>query len=212
MASPSRASLTLVVDRARRDVSDRELAHGLLAGEDWAVSETWHRFAPMVHMMAERALGSKSDAEDLAQDAFARLFRAVKNLRDPDSLRSFVYSCAVRALKSQLRRRQLRSWLLLRGPDTLIDLSGYSLQDVEGRDLLKRFYTLLDRLSPRDRLVFTLRRVESMTVEEIAENMAISTSTVKRSLTHANDRLARWIELDPKLSDLLDRKLRGRLE
>ncbi len=211
MPSPTRASLTLVVDRARGHVSDAELAHGLSAGEEWAVTEAWHRFAPMVLSMAERALGSKSDAEDLAQVTFTRLVGAAKSLRDPESLRSFVYSCAVRTLKSQLRRRQLRGWLSFRGPDTLEDVR-YSIPDLEARDLLVKLYALLDRLSPRDRLVFVLRRVESMTVEEIAESMGISTSTVKRSLSHATERLSRWIDCDPKLVDLLDRKLRGTLQ
>jgi RNA polymerase sigma-70 factor (ECF subfamily) len=161
--------------------------------------------------MGERALGSKSDAEDLVQDTFARLLRAVKGIREPGSLRSFVYSCGVRALKSQLRRRHLRAWLSFDAPDSMVDLR-HATPDVEAREVLKRFYALLDRLSPRDRLVFMLRRVEAMTVEEIAENMAISPSTVKRSLTHASERLSRWIDLDPKLADLVDRKLRGRLE
>ena len=66
----SQVSLSLVVGTNRRDVSDVELAHGLAAGEAWAMGVTWHRFAPMVLTMAERSLGSRSDAEDLAQDVF----------------------------------------------------------------------------------------------------------------------------------------------
>jgi RNA polymerase sigma factor (sigma-70 family) len=71
--------------------------------------------------------------------------------------------------------------------------------DVESRELLRKFYTLLDRLSARDRLVFILRRVESMTIEEIAATMDLSPSTVKRSMTHASRRLSRWVESDPRL-------------
>ena len=60
------------------------------------------------------------------------------------------------------------------------------------------------RLAPRDRLVFSLRRMESMTVEEIATAMDISVSTVKRSMAHASNRLLRWINADPGLAGLLD--------
>src|SRR6187399_3637425 len=134
MRRQSSAPLTLVVARVRRDVADAELAEGLAAGEEWAKTETWLRFAPMVLMTAERASGSKADAEDLAQEVFSRVFRNVKSLRDPASLRSFVYSIAIRALKSQLRHQRLRAWLSFRGPETLVDLR-HVTQDMEARDL-----------------------------------------------------------------------------
>jgi len=205
MSSYARAPLSLVVEPIRRDVGDAELARAIAAAEDWAIAEAWHRFAPMVLVTAERALGSSSEAEDLTQEVFCRLFRVAKTLRDPDRLRSFVYSIAVRALKSQLRHRRLRAWLTFHGPETLFD-PRYVTIDVEARDLLKSFYVLLDRLSARDRLVFILRRVESMTVEEIAEALSISTSTVKRSMARASSRLSRWVEGDPGLRHLLEGK------
>jgi RNA polymerase sigma-70 factor (ECF subfamily) len=208
MRSFSRAPLSLVVGPNRRDASDAELAQALGAGEAWAVTESWHRFAPMVLVTAERALGSSTEAEDLAQEVFYRLFRQVKSLRNPDRLRSFVYSIAVRTLKSQLRHRRLRAWLTFQGPDTLVDLRHATL-DVESRDLLAKFYALLDRLSDRDRIVFILRRVEAMTVEEIAEAMELSSSTVKRSMTRASSRLSRWVDAEPSLRDLVAGGLGG---
>lgn len=208
MLSPPRASLTLVVGRTRRSVSDAELAAGLVAGEDWAVSEAWQRFAPMVLTTAERALGSKSDAEDLTQDVFVRALRRVTTLREPASLRSFVYSIALRALKSELRYRRLRSWLLFQSPETLLNVR-HSPPDFEARALLRNFHVLLNRLAPRHRLVFQLRHVESMTVEEIATAMDLSVSTVKRSLTHASSRLTRWIDGDPGMTELLDGRFGG---
>lgn len=206
MRSFSRAPLSLVVGASRRDESDAELARSLGAGEPWAITEAWHRFAPMVLMSAQRALGSSGEAEDLAQDVFERVIRSASTLREPDSLRSFVYSIAVRALRNQLRYRRLRAWLSFHGPETIVDLRHVTL-DVESRDLLAKFYVLLSRLSARDRLVFILRRVESMTVEEIAASMDISTSTVKRSMLRASSRLSRWVERDPELQSLVAGKL-----
>jgi RNA polymerase sigma-70 factor, ECF subfamily len=200
----SQPRLALVVGTSRRQTSDGDLARGLAAGQTWAIAETWRRFAPMVLMMAERSLGSRSEAEDVSQEVFYGVFRKAKNLRDPDSLRSFVYSFAVRSLKSELRRRRLRSWLSFHQPETL-DL-GYETLDVESRDLLRKCHALLDRLTPRDRLVFTLRRMEAMTVEEIAAAMEISISTVKRSMAHASERLSRWIDADPGLAEMLEAK------
>ena len=204
-ARRSNVSLSLVVGRDRRDTSDGDLARGLMAGDAWAIAETWHRFAPMVITVAERCLGSRSEAEDIGQEVFYRVFRKAKTLREPNSLRSFVYSFAVRALRTELRRKKLRAWLSFDEPEALVDLGSRTL-DVESRDLLRKLHALLDRLAPRDRLVFVLRRMESMTVEEIATYMDISVSTVKRSMAHATNRLSRWVDADPGLAGLLDRE------
>jgi RNA polymerase sigma factor (sigma-70 family) len=199
----SHVPLSLVTNTDRRDASDGDLARGLVAGETWAIAETWHRFAPMVLSMAERSLGSRSEADDIGQEVFYCVFRKAKTLRDPDSLRSFVYSVAILELKSELRRKRVRAWLSFDEPEALVDLGSRTL-DMESRDLLRKCHALLDRLNPRDRLVFLLRRLESMTVEEIAAAMDISVSTVKRSMAHASNRLLRWIDADAGLAGLLN--------
>lgn len=205
----SHAPLSLVVGHDRRSASDGDVARGLIGGEAWAMAETWRRFAPMVLVMARRTLGSQSEADDIGQEVFYRVFRKVKTLRDPDSLRSFVYACAIRALQSELRRKKVRSWLCFQQPETLANLGGRTL-DVESRELLRKFHGLLERLGPRERLAFVLRRMESMTVEEIATSMEISESTVKRSLVRASDRLSRWIDAEPGLAELFDGERWGR--
>jgi len=197
------APLSLVVTQDRRAASDGDVARGMVVGDEWAIAETWRRFAPMVLRMAKRTLGSQSEAEDVAQEVFYGVFRKAKLLREPDSLRSFVYACAIRALKTELRRRKLRAWLRFDKPEVLACL-GSRTMDVESRDLLRKFHGLLERLTARDRLVFVLRRMESMTVEEIAASMEISESTVKRSMAHASSRLSHWINADPGLAGLLD--------
>jgi RNA polymerase sigma factor (sigma-70 family) len=200
----SHAPLSLV-GPGRRDTSDGDLARGLMDGAVWAIAETWHRFAPMVLTMAARSLGSKSEAEDVAQEVFYRVFRKARALRDPDRLRSFIFSFVIRVLKSELRRNRTRAWLSFHQPQDLVDL-GCGTLDIESRDLLRRFHALLDRLKPRDRIVFTLKYMESLTVEEIAATMDISVSTVKRSMAHAANRLSQWIEADPGLANFLDTK------
>jgi RNA polymerase sigma-70 factor, ECF subfamily len=154
----------------------------------------------MVLTLAKRTLGSHSEAEDIGQDVFCRVYRKVRTLREPDSFRSFVYACALRVLRTELHRKKMRSWLSFEQPDQL-DYQGSGTQDVESRDLLRKFYRLLERLSPRDRIVFVLRRVESMSVEEIAAATETSESTVKRSLARASSRLSRWMDDEPRLAD-----------
>jgi RNA polymerase sigma factor (sigma-70 family) len=200
---PSPVPLSLVVSRDDQAAGDGDLALGLMAGETWALVEAWRRFAPMVLALAKRTLGSQSEAEDIAQQVFYRLFRKAKKLREPDSLRSFIYAITIRALKTELYRKNLRSWLFFEQPQRLEGL-GCRTMDMESRDLVRKFHVLLERLPTGERLVFTLRRMQAMTVEEIAAAMQISESTVKRSMTLASDRLSRWIAADPGLLTAFD--------
>ncbi|MET0594063.1 MAG: sigma-70 family RNA polymerase sigma factor [Polyangiaceae bacterium] len=192
----------LVVNRDPGATSDADLARALMEGDGWAITETWRRFAPAVVMLAKRTLGSESEAEDIAQEAFHRIFTKAKTLREPERLRSFVFSFAIRVLKTELRSKTARAWLSFQKPETLADI-GADHADMESRDLLRRFYALLDRLSPRNRLVFVLRHVESMTVEEVAAHMELSPSTVKRALDRATRKLSQWIESDTGLAEFL---------
>ncbi len=198
-------TLSLVSGSDCRGISDGDLARALISGAAWATEATWNRFAPMVYAMAVRTLGCESEAEDVVQEVFYRLFQRAKTLRDPESLRSFVVSFAIRILKWELRRKRTRSLLSLTEPEVFVDMASETL-DIESRDLLRRFYGYLNRLGPRDRLVFSLRRLESMTVEEVAQAMELSVSTVKRSLDHGGQKLARWIKDDPSMASLLDGK------
>jgi RNA polymerase sigma-70 factor, ECF subfamily len=200
--------LALVGPPTRDHLSDADLARALIAGAAWAYAETWNRFAPTIFNMAVSTLGSSSEAEDIVQEVFCRLARKAKTLREPECLRSFVVSFAIRVLKWELRRRRLQNWLTFEPSEELVDAVRVSL-DVESRDMLRRFYALLARLGARERLVYALRHIESMTIEETAQAMDISVSTVKRLQERATAQLSEWVETDFELMGLLLRK-RGR--
>jgi len=194
-----RPALRAVPSAPLIEPEDADLARALIAGEPWAATVTWNRYAGMVFGIASRALGRGTDAEDVTQEVFYRLFSRIGTLRQPDALRSFVTSFALRIVKWELRKRRARRWLLLWDSGDLPETGGQS-SDPEARQALARFYSVLDRLTARERLVFTLRHLEAMTLEEIAAAMGISLSTVKRTLSRASARVSTWVDRDRDLA------------
>jgi RNA polymerase sigma-70 factor (ECF subfamily) len=156
----------------------------------------------MVFRMASRALGNDYEAEDVTQEVFFRLFARANTLQNPESFRSFVTSFAIRILKWELRSKRARSWLSFREPKNIPEAT-YPGSDPEARDVLRRFYTMLGRLKPRDRIVYYLRHLDGRSLDEIADAMEISLSTVKRSHDRVNVRVSQWIESDADVAGFL---------
>lgn len=194
-----RARLHLVASAAEPDLDDGDLVSAFMNGEDWAAWAIWTRHAPMVHRLLQRALGPGGDAEDLTQDVFFCMFQRIPALRNAGALRSFIYSFALRTLKNELRRRRVRRILRLsptgQPPEVPVQAA-----DSEARQLLARFYLLLDQLSANERAAFVLQHMEGLTLHEIAESMGVSLATVKRWLSRGSQRVSALVEADRELS------------
>ena len=180
---------------ASEGASDMELARALIDGVPNAPELAWERYSPLVHRIVSRAIGPDAEVEDVTQEIFYRLFSRIGTLRKPEALRSFVISFAIRIVKWELRRRRARRWLTLSETGDIPD-EQLLVMDAESRYAIRRLYTMLDRLGTRERLVLVLRHVEGMTLEEIAEAMALSLATVKRGLRRATLRVSQMVDSD----------------
>jgi len=184
---------------AERTLDDGEIVHAFLSGEEWAARAIWTRHAPMVFRLLERALGPNGEAADLTQDVFLRTFTRLPTLRDSHALRSFIYSVALRMLKWELRRRRVRRILHLPPTGRLPEVA-VRPADSEARQILTRFYALLDQLGEAERTAFVLRHMEALKLEEVAEHMGLSLATVKRLLGRAAKSVSALVEEDRELS------------
>jgi len=166
--------------------TDAELVAALEANLPWARREIWDRYSANVTRYLARALGRPSyDVEDLTQEVFLRLFTRRGSIQKPEALREFTMAIAVRVLKWNLRSRWVRRKVRLSSsgelPEPATDRSG----EEETRDALRRCRVILDELSAREHVAFTLRFMEEMTMEEVAATMSVSLSTAKRLVNRA---------------------------
>jgi RNA polymerase sigma-70 factor (ECF subfamily) len=203
MTSPNpRQSLELVSSHASATAASAELVRGVVAGHPAAAAALWSEYGGLVYRIAERAMGSPHDAEDVTQDVFLSLFKKLGGLRDPGALRSFVVSVTIRIVKWRLRGRRLRQWMAPTRSGLLPDLPS---RGVDADQALARFYSLLDRLPVEDRMAFVLRRVDGLLLDEVALAMGLSLATVKRRLCRADAELSRLMEAEPVLIMFLHR-------
>jgi RNA polymerase sigma-70 factor (ECF subfamily) len=172
--------------------SDAALVLAARAGEEWAREALFRRYARLALGLAYRILPRDADADDLVQDSFLAAFERLDRLSNPQAFQAWLSSIVVRTAGKRLRRRRLQVRLgLLRSEPIDVDqiVSRSAPPDVAAE--LRAVYGLLETLSVEERIALVLRRVERLEIPEIAEQMGLSTSTVKRRLNAAEARLER---------------------
>jgi RNA polymerase sigma-70 factor (ECF subfamily) len=202
--------LQLLPSRQTAERSDAELVAGLEADLPWARREIWDRYSGQVRRYLARALGRPSeDVEDLTQEVFLRLFVRRGAIRKPEALREFTLGIAVRVLKWNLRSRWVRRKVRLSDYGDLPDVIADRSPEEETRDALRRCRRILDLLGARERIAFTLRFMEEMTMEEVAATMDVSLSTAKRLVNRATAILTEEVGRDEDLRRTFLDRARG---
>lgn len=175
--------------------SDAALVLAARAGEEWAREALFRRYARLAIGLSYRVLPLDVDVDDLVQDSFLYAFERLDRLSNPQAFQAWLSAIVVRTAGKRLRRRklQLRLGLLQSEPfDVEHVVSRAAPPDVAAE--LRAIYGLLERLSVEERIALVLRRVERLEIPQIAEQMGLSVSTVKRRLNAAEARLAQVSE------------------
>jgi RNA polymerase sigma-70 factor (ECF subfamily) len=123
------------------------------------------------------ASGSRADAEELVQEAFARLIPRWERIRDYDDPEAWVRTVAFRLSASRWRRAGVAARSLVRlGPPAPVAEPGTARLDAE---------RVLAALPPRHREVLVLHHALGLPVEQVAAELGVPVGTVKSRLSRA---------------------------
>jgi len=163
-------------------------------GQERAFTQLVEAHSEKVIALAWRLAGRRDVAEELAQEAFLRLFRSLPTFRGESSIGTWLYRTVTHLAIDHLRREQLkRKLFFFRGsdpdqPDPL-DVApdpGASPQDLLlAKETAQRMQQVINRLPPRQKAVFVLRHMEEMPLKEIALTLGLQEGTVKAHLHRA---------------------------
>lgn len=180
---------------------DARILRGLRAGIESAYEDLLERFQQPVYGVVLRLLGSSSDAGDVVQDVFVKVFRNVHSFREQSSLRTWIYRIAVNEAHNHRRWafRHCRNEVSLEAerdedrqrfdPPADPSMSPYrQALDSETRVLIEQALT---RINPTFRTAVVLRDIENLSYEEIAEILQISLGTVKSRILRGREALRR---------------------
>ena len=139
-----------------------------------------------------RLTGDRDGLEDLAQEVFLRLFRALPHFREDAQLSTFLYRIIVNVVNDEFSRRhraRRSSSIDDEESDALAHPSPGPAQLLEKAQMREAVEASLQELSPRDRAILTLHYQEERSYEEIAAILDQPMGTVKTNLHRARERL-----------------------
>jgi RNA polymerase sigma factor (sigma-70 family) len=145
---------------------------------------------PALLGLAYRLLGSRTDAEDVVQEAWLRWSTAQDVLNPGAWLRTVVTRLCLDELRSARVRRETYVGPWLPEPVHTADGSLGPLDTAELRDSLSLgFLLVLDRLSPAERAVFVLREAFALPYDEVADAVGRSPATCRQLHVRARGKL-----------------------
>ena len=148
------------------------------------LAELYERHAPAAGRLAYLLTGDRSLAEDLVQEAFARVVGRFRHLRVPDAFEAYLRRTIVNLHTSQLRHKRLERAYLERERNAAV--SEETMPDVGAREELWR---ALRALPARQRAAIVLRFYEDLSERETGEALGCSPAAAKSLVARAMESL-----------------------
>ncbi|MFO7820483.1 MAG: sigma-70 family RNA polymerase sigma factor [Lentisphaeria bacterium] len=188
-------------------LSDAEVIRRFKKGDNEVFSVLVNRYSGRAYQIAYGVLGSKQDAEEVAQDVFVRIYKALFKFRGDSQFSTWMYRIAMNLARNKYR------WNKTRGAKRNISLeasqekeeNAYGIQlpaseappDEQAKltEFQQNVMREIDNLPPLYREALILRNVEEMSYEQIAKVLGCKLGTIKSRIARAREELKRRLQV-----------------
>lgn len=139
-------------------------------------------------LMACKYLKDSSQAAEIVNDVFMKIWEDGDTIKIETSLKSYLYRSIINRSINALHKNKKE--VTYRADLKVIQDESYELQQIEENELMIKLYEAIDRLPDKCRQVFEMSRFEALKQQEIAEKLGISVKTVKNHITIALKQLS----------------------
>ncbi len=164
---------------ATSGLTDTAIIALVLAGNSAAYEGIMRRYNRLLFRLARGIVGNDEDAMDVVQESYVRAYYRLSQFKGPDGFPSWISRVVVNEAISRTRKRQIKTDGELDPDATPADANDRPEEIAMGYDALEIIESAIDRLPPDFRVVFMLRGVEELSVNETAELLNIKPATVK---------------------------------
>jgi RNA polymerase sigma-70 factor (ECF subfamily) len=182
-----------------RTTEEAALVRRVQAQDEMAFREIVDRYQAKVFSIIYGILRNRNDAEDIAQQVFAKIYFSIKNFDFRSSLLTWIYKITVNECYDYLRKKRVRKLvyesdfssedsLRMENSEPATDQAPAVDKRLAQHDLIVK---LLSKISEEDRSLILLKEVEGHSVEELAEMTGMNENTIKVKLFRARQKLVK---------------------
>jgi RNA polymerase sigma-70 factor (ECF subfamily) len=169
------------------------------AGDQQAFQEIVERHQSKVFSIIYGIVRSRNDAEDIAQQVFAKVYFSIKSFDLRSSLLTWIYKITVNECYDYLRKQKVRRLVYeadmseeeaqrIQNTESPASRRVPVDEDLERRDFV---FKLLMKVPEEDRMLLIEKEVEGRTVEELAASTGLNENTIKVKLFRARQKLVK---------------------
>src|ERR1700761_6787295 len=196
-ASGTRIQAKTRVDH--RNSEEASLVRRIQAEDELAFREIVERYQAKVFSIIYGILRNRNDAEDIAQQVFAKIYFSIKNFDFRSSLLTWIYKITVNECYDYLRKKRVRKLVYesdfsqedaqrMEASEPAVDSAVPADTRLAQRDLILK---LLSKVSEEERTLILMKEVEGHSVEELAGMTGLNENTIKVKLFRTRQKLLR---------------------
>ncbi len=169
----------------------RQLIEGCQRGDSEAFRTLFEKYKDMVYSVALRYTGDPAAAQDIAQDIFLKLFSTIGSFRGESNFEAWLYRMVVNRCFDQKRKTRRLAPLLDGIVDALHTPGASVLDEVLRTEMSTQVQSVVESLSPEQKMVVVLRYTQGLSYDEIAVILGCSAGTIASRLNRAHKVLER---------------------
>jgi RNA polymerase sigma-70 factor (ECF subfamily) len=187
---------------------EQELVRELKSGSEQAFALLIAQYSQPIYSLISRSLRDPSEAADVTQEVFVKVFRSISGFHGEASLRTWIYRIALHETSNQQRwwNRHKRQELTIDAPleneegectclaETLATGDASPFEHAMRTETRLRVEAALRHIPDAYREVVVLREIEGFGYEEIAEILNVNLGTVKSRLTRGRAALREYLK------------------
>lgn len=190
-----------MAERSLGRIDDTVLVREAQRGNRGAFEELVRHYDQAVLRLAMHLTGSEAEAQDIYQEAFLKAYKSVGNFRFECSFYTWIYRIVTNLCLDHLRKKQVRK----EDAPVATDSSGETYdvleqvadiraganpeRDLMRRELGTRISSALEKLTPRERMVFELKHYHGLKLRTVGEVLNTTEETAKNTLFRATQKL-----------------------
>ncbi len=171
---------------------ETSIINQIIGGDTQAFAVLVDRYKDLVFTLAIRMLKNREEAEEVSQDSFIKVYKALPKFKGDSKLSTWIYKVAYNTCLDRIKKNKNRynEVAIDSFTENQIKSLDNALNALEEREQLQTLQDCLQKLASKDSFLLTLFYFEELSLEEISKIVNMEANTVKVNIHRARKRLA----------------------